>query len=199
MIDDLLHFLKTPNWRQQHGWRRGIWQTMNRLGLTGLHLLPMSRRWVDIQRRKMPYAGLDPGLEGLRIVQLSDLHYSPLVWQRYLIQFIRWVNELEPDLVVITGDIITGGSAISGRPNDVLLPGLAVDVVPGGTSAVQSGDASRDLDATGTSPLALQRVGECQDAIDSLPKAAAVRAIAHHLAQLQVLPAAAKAGMWLFH
>lgn len=120
MIDDLFHFLKTPNWRQQLGWRRAIWQTMNRLGLTGLHLLPMSRRWVDIQRRKMPYAGLDPGLEGLRMVQLSDLHYSPLVWQRYLIQFIRWVNELEPDVVVITGDLITGGYRYAHRVATVL-------------------------------------------------------------------------------
>ncbi|MEY4918517.1 MAG: hypothetical protein RL616_2430, partial [Verrucomicrobiota bacterium] len=51
----------------------------------------------------------DPKLEGMRIVQLSDLHYSPVVWQRYLIQYIHWVNELEPDMVVVTGDLITGG------------------------------------------------------------------------------------------
>ena len=29
MLDDLKHFLKTPNWRRQHGWRRAVWQAMN--------------------------------------------------------------------------------------------------------------------------------------------------------------------------
>jgi hypothetical protein len=48
-------------------------------------------------------------LAGLKIVQMSDLHYSPVVWQRYLLQYIRWVNDLKPDLVVVTGDLITGG------------------------------------------------------------------------------------------
>ena len=29
--------------------------------------------------------------------------------KRYLVQFIDWINELEPDVVVVTGDLITGG------------------------------------------------------------------------------------------
>src|SRR5688500_9486807 len=109
MVDDLFRYLKHPNWRRQHGWRRAVWPMMHRLGLTGLHALPMNRRWVDIHRRRMPLANLDPALEGLKIVQLSDLHHSPMVSHRYLLQFVRWVNELEPDLVVVTGDLITGG------------------------------------------------------------------------------------------
>jgi predicted MPP superfamily phosphohydrolase len=42
------------------------------------------------------------------MVQISDLHYSPVVWERYLLQFIGWVNDLKPDVVVVTGDLITG-------------------------------------------------------------------------------------------
>lgn len=75
---------------------------MARLGLTGTHALPVFRRWIDIQRQSMPLAGLDPAFDGLKLVQISDLHYSPVVWRRYLAQFIRFINELEPDLVVIT-------------------------------------------------------------------------------------------------
>ena len=88
---------------------------MARLGLTGMHALPVNRRWVDIHRRPMPLKNLDPAMEGLKIVQISDLHYSPVVWQRYLIQYLRWVNELEPDLVVVTGDLITGGYRFAHR------------------------------------------------------------------------------------
>ena len=109
MVEDVKSYLKNPEWRRQHRWRKAIWTTMNRLGLTGTHALPLNRRWVEIHRRKMPLRGLDPKLAGLKIVQISDLHYSPVVWQRYLIQHLMWVNDLNPDLVVVTGDLITGG------------------------------------------------------------------------------------------
>jgi uncharacterized protein len=120
MVDAVKSFLRTPHWRRQHRWRRAIWRTMARLGMTGMHALPAHRRWVDIQRRKMPLAGLDPSMDGFKVVQISDLHYSPVVWKRYLVQYIRWVNELEPDLVVITGDLITGGYLFADRVGRIL-------------------------------------------------------------------------------
>jgi len=120
MIEGVKDYLKTPDWRKQHGWRKAVWMTMSRLGLTGVHALPLNRRWVDIHRRSMPLKGLDPRLAGLKIVQLSDLHYSPVVWARYLVQYMRWVNDLEPDLVVVTGDLITGGYRFAHRVATIL-------------------------------------------------------------------------------
>jgi predicted MPP superfamily phosphohydrolase len=109
MMDEFVEFLNNPHWRRQHRWRRAIWMNMARLGLTGMHALPVNRRWVEIHRRSMPLKHLDPKMAGWKIVQISDLHYSPVVWQRYLLQYLKWVNELEPELVVVTGDLITGG------------------------------------------------------------------------------------------
>src|SRR4051812_16955513 len=115
MVHAVVRYLKHPEWRRQHRWRHAVWRTMSRVGLTGVHALPMSRRWVDIHRRPMPLAGLDPALEGAKLVQISDLHYSPVVWQRYLVQYVHWVNELEPDIVAVTGDLITGGYQFAKR------------------------------------------------------------------------------------
>ncbi len=109
MMDSLLQFLNKPQWNRQHRWRHAIWRNMSRLGLTGMHALPLSRRWVEVHRRPMPLKNLDPALAGLKIAQISDLHFSPVVWQKYLIQYLHWVNELEPHVVVVTGDLITGG------------------------------------------------------------------------------------------
>jgi predicted MPP superfamily phosphohydrolase len=120
MVEGVKQYLKNADWRKQHGWRKAVWMTMSRFGLTGAHALPMNRRWVEIHRRKMPLINLDPNCAGLRVVQLSDLHYSPVVWQRYLIQYMRWVNELEPDVVVITGDLITGGYRFAHRVATIL-------------------------------------------------------------------------------
>jgi len=88
---------------------------MSRLGLTGVHALPLNRRWVEIHYRSMPLRGLPPSFDGWRLVQISDLHYSPVVWRRYLIQLIHWVNDLKPDLVAVTGDLITGGYPFAHR------------------------------------------------------------------------------------
>jgi uncharacterized protein len=115
MEGPLSDFLHKPHWRRQHRWRKAIWTNMARLGLTGLHALPVNRRWVDIHRRPMPLKNLDTAMAGWKIVQISDLHYSPVVWQRYLIQYLRWVNELEPDLIAVTGDLITGGYRFATR------------------------------------------------------------------------------------
>jgi predicted MPP superfamily phosphohydrolase len=113
-------YLKDAEWRRQHRWRKAIWNTMSRVGLTGWHGLPLNRRWVEIHWRKMPLAGLDPAMHGLKIVQISDIHYSPMVWRRYLLQYIEWINELRPDLVVVTGDLVTGGYRYSRKVAELL-------------------------------------------------------------------------------
>ena len=119
-VEHLVEYLKTPEWRRQHRWRRAIWHTMNSIGLTGIHALPLNRRWVEIHRRTMPLQGLDPALSGFKLVQISDLHFSPVVWQRYLVQYLAWVNDLKPDMVVVTGDLITGGYRYAHRIATIL-------------------------------------------------------------------------------
>ena len=113
-------YLQNPEWRKQHRWRKAIYTGLSRMGLTGVHALPMNRRWVDIHRRPMPLTGLDPAMVGLKLVQISDLHYSPVVWRKYLLQFVDWVNEIEPDVVVVTGDLITGGYRFAPGVADIL-------------------------------------------------------------------------------
>jgi predicted MPP superfamily phosphohydrolase len=63
-------------------------------------------RHVDI-----PVAGLDPDLEGLRIVQISDLHVGPTIGLTYVRNVVRMANALQPDLVALTGDLVDGSVA----------------------------------------------------------------------------------------
>lgn len=43
---------------------------------------------------------------GIKIVQLSDLHLTKKVSVKYLAELVEKINELAPDLVVLTGDIL---------------------------------------------------------------------------------------------
>ena len=45
-------------------------------------------------------------LKGLRIVQLSDLHLDKKVDINYVKQLVQKINDIDPDLVVFTGDIL---------------------------------------------------------------------------------------------
>lgn len=47
-------------------------------------------------------------LDGFRIVQISDVHIGPLLDRRFAEEVTRRVNALDPDLIVITGDLVDG-------------------------------------------------------------------------------------------
>ncbi len=54
---------------------------------------------------RIPLADLPESVRGLRIVQTSDLHIGNRMEGRRLERLVRRVNALDPDLVVVTGDI----------------------------------------------------------------------------------------------
>jgi predicted MPP superfamily phosphohydrolase len=55
--------------------------------------------------------GLAPDLDGLRIVQISDLHVGPTMRLAYVQRVVDMTNALAPDLIALTGDIVDGAVA----------------------------------------------------------------------------------------
>ncbi|HLN55549.1 MAG TPA: metallophosphoesterase [Bacteroidales bacterium] len=65
--------------------------------------------------------GLNPELEGLKIVQISDLHLSGFYHHPEALQHVvEKINSLNPDLIINTGDFITIGWREFGRNDTVL-------------------------------------------------------------------------------
>ena len=62
---------------------------------------------IAVERQEIYLRKLPPALDGFRIVQLSDLHYGPMVDARHLQRAIEIANELRPDLIALTGDYIS--------------------------------------------------------------------------------------------
>lgn len=56
--------------------------------------------------------GLPPALNGLRIVQLTDLHFVGRIPDEFYELVVEHSNRLEPDMVVITGDIVDRAECI---------------------------------------------------------------------------------------
>lgn len=73
---------------------------------------------VRIELHRWPGA-----LAGLRVVQLTDVHVGPTLGEAYVRELVARVNALDPDLVVLTGDLVDGTVAELG-PHVAPLQGL---------------------------------------------------------------------------
>ena len=69
----------------------------------------VGRRRYRIVTVEVPVAGLPPSLDGLRLVQLSDLHIGDFMPRTAIRRAVDRANTLQPDLAVLTGDLITDG------------------------------------------------------------------------------------------
>jgi predicted MPP superfamily phosphohydrolase len=61
-------------------------------------------RQLRIKSFDAAFPDLPAGLDGLRIVQVSDLHVGPHTSRRHLARVSRAVRDARPDLIAITGD-----------------------------------------------------------------------------------------------
>jgi predicted MPP superfamily phosphohydrolase len=55
-----------------------------------------------------PIRNLPPEFEGFRIAQISDIHVSHTIKRPFVQEIVDMVNELQPDLVALTGDLVDG-------------------------------------------------------------------------------------------
>jgi len=67
----------------------------------------IERHWIEISRRDVFLPGLHAAFDGLRVVQLSDLHFDEFTEPAFLRGAIDRVNRLNPDLVFLTGDFVS--------------------------------------------------------------------------------------------
>lgn len=64
--------------------------------------------WLRVRTVRLPLAGLDPALEGYRIVFMSDLHRNGYVPLSLIERAVERANALQPDLIVLGGDYVRG-------------------------------------------------------------------------------------------
>lgn len=62
--------------------------------------------WLMVEQVRIPLRKLKPGLEGFKIVQMSDIHLHPYTQLEFVQKAVARANELKPDLVVLTGDYV---------------------------------------------------------------------------------------------
>ena len=104
--------------------RKIVWNAARSAGLHGLYTGPLEDQWFMLTRREISLPGLGMGLDGAKIAHLTDLHFSMLMRQGHLRNFVELTNRLEPDFIVLTGDFITSASRYYARLAGRVLSGL---------------------------------------------------------------------------
>ncbi len=96
-----------------------MWMYLSGLAISGYGVL-IRRRWFRVVDREVRVAGLPDAFDGLRVAHLSDLHVGTLTPRSWGLRWARAANAASPDLTVVTGDLVTSGSAYNEAVADVL-------------------------------------------------------------------------------
>jgi predicted MPP superfamily phosphohydrolase len=76
--------------------------------LTAMYGFAAERLNYQVRRIEIPIPHLPAALDGLQIVQLSDIHLSSYMSRTQVRRAVHMANDLSADLAVVTGDLITG-------------------------------------------------------------------------------------------
>jgi predicted MPP superfamily phosphohydrolase len=63
--------------------------------------------YFDVSRNDIYIRGLDPSHDGLTVGQLSDLHVGSATPDSRIVDAVAAMNDLKPDICVLTGDFVT--------------------------------------------------------------------------------------------
>ena len=87
--------------------QRGRRRARHRSGLVGIGVASALGP-PDLLRVPVRLRRLDPAFDGFRIAVVSDIHLGPLAGRAHTERIVAMINETEPDLVAIVGDLVDG-------------------------------------------------------------------------------------------
>jgi predicted MPP superfamily phosphohydrolase len=67
------------------------------------------RHRLELVEQTIRLSRLPEAFHGLRIAQVSDIHYDEFSEPYFIREMVRRINALNPDIVVLTGDFVTDG------------------------------------------------------------------------------------------
>jgi len=108
---------RRPLFRPRRGWFRRLERAGSRWAarklfpwVPGLTLVydGILRRQLTLSEAEIELSGLPPAFDGLRVLLVTDVHAGPFVSCRALVRAFRHLMALEPDLILLGGDLTTG-------------------------------------------------------------------------------------------
>ncbi len=61
---------------------------------------------LEVNRFILRHPRVEEAVRGLKVAQITDIHFGPWIKTRHLDEMVEFVNEDEPDVVALTGDYV---------------------------------------------------------------------------------------------
>lgn len=62
--------------------------------------------FIDVKEYKVESTLLPESFHGMKIIQISDIHYGTSINQKQLDRIIKKINKIKPDIIFFTGDLV---------------------------------------------------------------------------------------------
>ena len=90
-------------------WIDWIWEAWCVISVIGIWPRFIEPNLLSITKIRLPVPNLPNELEGLKILQFTDLHWHSQISRKFLNKLTFKINRLNPDLIVFTGDFLCRG------------------------------------------------------------------------------------------
>lgn len=87
-----------------------IWDLISAISIIGIWPRYIEPRLLRTSHLSLKIPNLSANHQGIKIVQISDLHINSFLSDSFLQSLTETVNALQPDIIVITGDLICYGN-----------------------------------------------------------------------------------------
>lgn len=78
-------------------------------GALGIYSSEFARHEISITTQPLLIRQLPPAFHGMRVVQISDIHFDEYTEPDFVRRVVQHVNALNPDLLLLTGDFVSYG------------------------------------------------------------------------------------------
>jgi predicted MPP superfamily phosphohydrolase len=85
-----------------------VWGATGTAAVTSGAGLAQVLKGPKVDRINVTIRNLPPSFEGYTIAQLSDVHIGPTLTKDFSLQLVKMTNDLNPDLIALTGDFVDG-------------------------------------------------------------------------------------------
>ena len=89
-----------------------------------LYTTYISSKIIDVKEERIINEKLPTNFNGLKIIQISDIHYGSTIFIKDIKKLVELVNERTPDLVVFTGDLINKDYKLNSKEQEKLITEL---------------------------------------------------------------------------
>ena len=74
--------------------------------IIAIYACTLGRLKLNTNEQELTFSDLPETFDGYRVVQISDLHLGAYSNTRYIERLVKRVNDLHPDMIVFTGDLV---------------------------------------------------------------------------------------------